>query len=115
MTEADVYSLIGALAGGQVYPDVAPLSDTGSPAISPPWITFTLVSQVYGDTLGALAEETTALQVDVYATTVDEARELRDAVQAELVPLQFTQLTKTGGYESDTGLRRATLEIAVQQ
>lgn len=115
MTEADVYSLIGALADGQVYPDIAPLNESGEPAIAPPWITFTLVSQVYGDTFCDVAEETSALQVDVYAQTVDEARALRDEVAAALVPLQFTQMNKTGGYEPETRLRRATLEVSIQQ
>lgn len=115
MTEADIYSLIGALADGQVYPDVAPLNTSGEPAIAPPWVTFTLISQVYGDTLSCLAEESSTLQVDVYAVDVDEAREVREQVIAALTPLQFTQLSKTGGYEPETGLRRATLEMQILQ
>lgn len=111
MTEADVYSLIGALAGGQVYPYVAPLTQQGQPSISPPWITFTLVDQVYGDTFCGPAEENTALQVDVYSRTVDESRALREQVITALQPLGFTQMSKTGGYEQDTGLHRATLEV----
>ena len=115
MTEADVYSLIGALADGQVYPDVVPLNAAGEPAIAPPWVTFTLVSQVYGDTLSCQAEESSTLQVDVYAADVDEARELREQVIAALTPLQFSQLSKTRGYEPETGLRRATLEMQILQ
>ena len=113
MTEAEIHSLIGDLAGGQVYPDIAPLSDTGEPAIEPPWITFTFVTQHYGDTFCGPAEETSSLQVDVYAQTVDDARQLRDLVIAALQPLDFTQLSKTGGYEPETRLRRASLEIQV--
>lgn len=115
MTEADIFSLIGALADGQVYPDVAPLNETGSPAIVAPWITFTFVSQNYGDTFCGTAEENSALQVDVYASTTDEARAIREEVAAALVPLRYTQMSKTGGYEPDTGLRRATLEVSIQQ
>lgn len=115
MTESDVFSLIGALADGQVYPDVVPLNEQGSPSVAPPWITFTLVDQVYGDTYCGPAEENSALQVDVYSRTVDEARALREQVIAALVPLGFTQMSKTGGYEPDTGLRRATLEVHILQ
>ena len=113
MTEADVYSLIGALAAGQVYPYVAPLTPQGQPSISPPWITFMLVDQVYGDTFCGPAEENSALQIDVYSRTVDESRALREQVIVALKPLGFTQMSKTGGYEQDTGLHRATLEVHI--
>ncbi len=115
MTEDDVFSLIGALADGQVYVYVVPLNEQGKPSVSPPWITFTLVDQVYGDTLCGPSEENSALQVDVYSLTVDESRMLREQVIAALVPLGFTQMNKTGGYEPDTGLRRATLEVHILQ
>jgi hypothetical protein len=115
MTEADVYALIGALADGQVYPGVVPLNSQGEQAVAPPWVIFTLVDQVYGDTLCGPAEEDTALQVDVYASSVDEARALREEAIAVLTPLGFTRMSKTGGYEPDTGLRRATVEVHVLQ
>ncbi|MDU1953386.1 DUF3168 domain-containing protein [Atlantibacter hermannii] len=115
MTEADIFELIGALADGQVYPDVAPLNSAGEPSVAPPWVTFTLVSQVYGDTLCGPAEENTSLQVDVYASTVDEAREIREQVIAALSPVHFTQMIKTSGYEPEGGVRRATLEVQIQQ
>jgi hypothetical protein len=115
MTEVDFYALIGALADGQVYPGVVPLNSQGEPAVAPPWITFTLVDQVYGDTLCGPAEEDTALQVDVYASSVDEARALREQAIAALLPLGFNRMRKTGGYEPDTGLRRATVEVHVLQ
>lgn len=115
MTEADVFSLIGALADGQVYPDVVPLNTQGDPAVTPPWVTFTLVGQVYGDTFSGPAEENTALQVDVYAITTDEARDLREQVIAALMPLHFTQMNKTGGPDTETQLRRATVEVQIQQ
>lgn len=115
MTEADIYSLIGNLCDGQVYPYVAPLNAEGEPAVSPPWIIFTIVSEVFGDTFCGPAEENDALQVDVYATSTDEARTIRKQVQEALSPLQFTQLNRSNGYESDTGLYRATMEIQSQQ
>ena len=38
MTEDDLYPLLAPLAGGQVYPYVAPLDSDGKPSISPPWV-----------------------------------------------------------------------------
>lgn len=115
MTESSVFNLIGSLAAGQVYPYVAPLNAQGTPAISPPWIVFMVVSEVFGDTLCGPAEESGSLQVDVYASSPDESRSLREAVSAALSPLNFTQLNKTNGYESETGLFRATLEVQSMQ
>ena len=40
MTEDDLYLLLKPLAGGQVYPYVAPLGSDGQPSISPPWVIF---------------------------------------------------------------------------
>ncbi|ADU71554.1 DUF3168 domain-containing protein [Pantoea sp. At-9b] len=115
MTESQIYSLIGDLAGGQVYPYVVPLNAQGEPSVSPPWVVFTVVSEVFGDTLCGPAEENSTLQIDVYSRTTDEARSIREQVATALESLQFTQLNKTNGYETDTGLYRATLEIQSQQ
>lgn len=115
MTESSIFDLIGGLAGGQVYPYVAPLNAQGEPAITAPWVVFNVVSEVFGDTLCGPAEENGSLQVDVYASSTDEARSIREEVAIALAPLHFTQLNKTNGYESDTGLFRATLEIQSQQ
>lgn len=115
MTESSIYELIGDLAGGQVYPYVAPLNAQGTPAINPPWVIFTIVSEVFGDTLCGPAEENSAVQVDVYSLSTDDARFIRESVAAALAPLNFTQLNKTNGYESETGLFRATLEVQSMQ
>lgn len=115
MTEADIYTLIGDQAGGQVYPYVVPLNAEGQPAVSAPWIVFNIVSESFGDTLCGPAEETDSVQVDVYASSPDEARAIRQLVQAALAPVKFTQLNRTNGYEPETGLFRAMLEIQIQQ
>ena len=46
MTEDDLYPLLEPLAGGQVYPYVAPLGSDGKPSVSPPWIIFSIVDDV---------------------------------------------------------------------
>lgn len=115
MTESYIYSLIGDLAGRKVYPYVAPLNAKGEPSIQPPWVIFTIVSENYGDTFCGPAEEDGNLQVDVYSLNTDEARHIREQIISALLPLEFTQMRKRNGYESDTGLYRATLEIHCQQ
>lgn len=115
MTEADIYSLIGGLADGQIYPYVVPLNAQGEPAVAPPWVVFSVISEVFSDTLCGPAEENGTLQVDIYAQTIDEARSIREQCRAGLTPLQFTQLNQTSGYEPETGLFRATLEVQSQQ
>ncbi|WP_312838432.1 DUF3168 domain-containing protein [Pantoea piersonii] len=115
MTESQIYPLLSELSGGQVYPYVVPLNPQGEPSVSPPWLVFTVVSEVFSDTLCGPAEENGTLQVDVYASTLDEARAIREQAAAALVPLNFTQLRKTNGYETDTGLYRAALEIQSTQ
>jgi len=115
MTESDIYPLISGIAGGQVYPYVVPLNAEGEPSVKPPWVIFTIVSETYGDTLCGPAEENGTLQVDVYALTTDEARNIREQAVNALSALMFSQMRKRNGYESDTGLYRATLEVQSQQ
>lgn len=49
MTEDDLYPLLEPLAGGQVYPYVAPLGSDGKPSVSPPWIISSIVDDVSAD------------------------------------------------------------------
>ena len=55
MREATLYSLLSQLAGGQVYPYVVPLTE-GKPAVSPPWLVFSVVSDTASDVLDGQAE-----------------------------------------------------------
>lgn len=50
MREGTLYSLLSQLAGGQVYPYVVPLTE-GKPAVSPPWLVFSVVSDTASDVL----------------------------------------------------------------
>lgn len=113
MTEADIYPLLSSLASGQVYPYVVPLNAQGEPAVSPPWVVYSLNSEVSADTLCGPAEMTATLQIDVYSNSIDEARQLREIVRAALVPLAFTQMNDTNSYETDTSLYRAMLEVQI--
>ncbi|HGC1129160.1 TPA: DUF3168 domain-containing protein [Escherichia coli] len=77
MREATLYSLLSQLAGGQVYPYVVPLTE-GKPAVSPPWLVFSVVSDTASDVLDGQAESRIAVQIDVWATVPDDADDIRE-------------------------------------
>ena len=110
MTESDIYPLIAHLAGGQVYPYVAPLNATGTPSVSPPWVIFSLPTDVSSDVLCGPAESRISVQIDVYSKTIDEARAIREQALELLLPLGLAEISKFPFYEPDTKLHRATLE-----
>ena len=64
MRETTLYSLLSQLAGGQVYPYVVPLTE-GKPAVSPPWLVFSVVSDTASDVLDGQAESRITVQIDV--------------------------------------------------
>ena len=107
MTEADIYPLIGTLAGGNVYPYVAPAGT------APPWIVFLLPSNVSEDVFCGQAETASTLQIDAWAHSIDEARAIRAQIRAAIQPLQAVSLSEMNDYESDTSLYRATLEVQI--
>ena len=111
MTETDIYPLISGLAGGNVYPYVVPLDNKGEPAISPPWLVFSFVSQPSADVLCGPAETTSSIQFDVYAKTIAQAREICGEVIAALSPLGPGEQMKTHSYDTETALYRATVEL----
>lgn len=113
MTEDDLFPLLEHLAGGQVYPYVAPLGSDGNPSIAPPWVIFSLVSDAAADVLCGQAESAVSVQVDVYSRTITEARTIRDMALNALQVLKPESIVKTPGYEPDLRYHRATLEFQV--
>lgn len=113
MTEDDIYPFLAPLASGNVYPYVAPLGDDGQPSISPPWVIFSIISDVSADVLCGQAESGISVQVDVYALTISEAREIRDMALNAVKPLNPTNVTKIPGYEPDKRYYRASLEFQI--
>ncbi|MFP1591547.1 DUF3168 domain-containing protein [Escherichia coli] len=112
MREAILYSLLSELAGGQVYPYVVPLTE-GKPAVSPPWLVFSVVSDVSADVLGGQAESRMTVRMNVWADGPDLAREIREQAMSAVRPLAPFAVSQTQGYDSDSGLNRATLEFQV--
>lgn len=113
MTETDIYLPLSGLAGGQVYPYVAPLSPNGDVSISPPWLVFSLPQENSADVFCGTAESMTTIQIDVYSLTVDEARGIRSLAINALAPSGITEIRKHQDYEPDTRLYRYTFEASV--
>ncbi|WJM83215.1 DUF3168 domain-containing protein [Pectobacterium brasiliense] len=111
MTETDIYPLISGLAGGNVYPYIIPLNAEGEPAISPPWVVFSFVSQPSADVLCGPAETTSSVQFDVYAKTIAQAREICSEVIEALSPLSPSNQMLTHGYSAEGSLYRSTAEL----
>lgn len=109
MTEADIYPRLSSLAGGNVFPYVAPQGT------SAPWVIYLLPSSVSEDVFSGPAETACTVQIDVWASSIDEARALRDQVKAAIADLHPVGLNEINGFESDTALYRATLEVQIWQ
>ncbi|MEB7742266.1 DUF3168 domain-containing protein [Escherichia coli] len=112
MREATLYSLLSQLAGGQVYPYVVPLTE-GKPAVSPPWLVFSVVSDVTSDVLGGQAEARFTVQIDVWASGPDEADEIREQALEAVEALAPASVFRMQGYDPVSRLSRATLEFQV--
>lgn len=111
MTETDIYPLISGLAGGNVYPYVVPLDNNGDPAISPPWVVFSFVSQPTEYVLCGPAETASSVQFDVYAKTIAQAREICGAVITAVSQLAPGTQMETQSYDTESALYRATVEL----
>ncbi|ELY2798365.1 DUF3168 domain-containing protein [Cronobacter dublinensis] len=113
MTEDNLYPLLAHLAGGQVYPYVAPLGSDGKPSVSPPWVIYSIITDIAADVLCGQAESAVSVQVDVYSSTITEARNIRDMALNALQALKPENIVKTPSYEPDLRYHRATLEFQV--
>lgn len=113
MTEADIKPYLKPLVGGRVYPYVVKLNAQGKPAVSPPWIVFSLISETDADVLNGQAETVISLQIDVYARSIDLAGAIRADVLEAIKSMRPSSISRTGGYESDTGLYRSTVEVQI--
>ncbi len=71
------------------------------------------LTEVSADVLCGPAEKTASLQVDVYASSIDEARLIREEVRIALEPLGYSDMNDTNGYEPDTALYRAMLDVRI--
>ena len=112
MTEDDLYPLLAPLAGGQVYPYVAPLGSDGKPSISPPWVIFSIITDVAADVL--CGRRVFCFGAGrCHSSTITEARTIRNMALDALQVLRPANVVKTPVYEPDLRYHRATLEFQV--
>ncbi|MCN5971262.1 DUF3168 domain-containing protein, partial [Escherichia coli] len=106
MTEADLYPHLAHLAGGQVYPYVVPLQDD-RPSVSLPWVVFSLISAVSADVMGGQAESSVSVQIDVYAVTVTQARQIRQDAREAIMALAPESVSEMQSYIPENRCHRA--------
>ncbi|KEY58504.1 DUF3168 domain-containing protein [Serratia sp. DD3] len=115
MTEADLNPLLKPLVGGQAYPYVVKLTPEGMPAVKPPWIIYTVPDENRADVFCGTAETAYLAQIDVYASSIDQAKELRAKAEQAIAVLSPVEIHLFSGHEPDTGLFRASFEFKVWQ
>ncbi len=111
MTEADLYPHLAHLAGGQVYPYVVPLLD-GRPSVALPWVVFSLISSVSADVMGGQAESSVSVQIDVYAGTVTQARQIRQDAREAIMLLAPGSVSEMQDYIPENRCYRATTGVS---
>ena len=112
MAEADLYPHLAHLASGQVYPYVVPLLD-GRPSVALPWVVFSLISSVSADVMGGQAESSVSVQIDVYARTITEARQIRQAAREAVLVLAPESVSEMQDYIPENRCHRATMEFQI--
>ena len=115
MTEADLNPLLKPLVGGKAYPYVVKLTPDGQPIAKPPWIVYSVPNNNRADVFSGPAETMFMAQIDVYATSIDEALTLRANAEQAISILSPTDIQSFSGHESETGLYRASFEFKVWQ
>ncbi len=96
----------------QVYPYVVPLLD-GRPSVALPWVVFSLISSVSADVMGGQAESSVSVQIDVYAGTVTQARQIRQDAREAIMLLAPGSVSEMQDYIPENRCYRATLEFQV--
>lgn len=115
MTESDLKPLLKPLVDGRAYPYVVKLTPEGKPAVKPPWIVYTVSDENRADVFCGTAETAFMVQIDVYASSIDEAKLIRDQAEDAVKALAPAEIHAFSGYELDAALFRASFEFRVWQ
>ncbi len=110
MIQQDVYAALSAVAGGRVYPNVAPNN------VAKPYVVYARVSSSPENTLGDGSPiDNTRLQVDCYDNTYALAVALAEAVKSALRASSITHLLlqEQDQFESDALLHRVILDFSL--
>ncbi len=93
-----------------MYPYVVPLLD-GRPSVALPWVVFSLISSVSADVMGGQAESSVSVQIDVYAGTVTQARQIRQDAREAIMLLAPGSVSEMQDYIPENRCYRATLSF----
>lgn len=107
MIEELIATALENILPGKVFPQVAP------PDTKAPYLTYQLISARTADTLECTAETYNNIQIDCYAEELLTAKQIIQSARGQLAPLHPGELTEFTGYEYETRLRRATLELTI--
>jgi hypothetical protein len=101
---------LAAVAGGRVYPAIAP------DGVTKPYLTYFRVSTVPANTLSSGRPlENTVFQIDCYDKTAAGVNSVKEAVKAALDAwaVKWTLQSEQDLYENDVKLHRITLDCSV--
>ncbi|MCE9664522.1 DUF3168 domain-containing protein [Halomonas sp. M5N1S17] len=107
MIEAQLFAALSALAGGRVFLLVA---QHGTEA---PYLVFSVPTNQGDDALAGLGAKRAAVQLDAYADSLLAAKGLLADALGAVDHMDPGDLMELQDYEPDTGLYRATAEVAI--
>ncbi len=73
-----------------------------------PWVVFSLISSVSADVMGGQAESSVSVQIDVYAGTVTQARQIRQDAREAIMLLAPGSVSEMQDYIPENRCYRAT-------
>jgi hypothetical protein len=110
MIQQDIYAALSAVAGGRVFPNVAPHN------VQKPYLVYQRVAGVPENTLADSAPiHNTRIQIDCYDTSYSKALTLADAVKAALLAssINHVLLLEQDQFEFDALLHRVILDFSI--
>ncbi len=72
-----------------------------------PWVVFSLISSVSADVMGGQAESSVSVQIDVYAGTVTQARQIRQDAREAIMLLAPGSVSEMQDYIPENRCYRA--------
>ncbi|WP_038913629.1 hypothetical protein [Dickeya zeae] len=115
MIEDDIYPLLGKLANGRVYAYVIPFCHYHSTHLKHPFILFSLNQEDNYDAAQKPTSQLISISVDCYASTVAEARALREQAKIALTILKPNKSIEYNDFDVEYEKFRMTLEITLSR
>ena len=110
MIQQDLFAALAGVAGGRVFPNVAPNN------VQKPYLVYARVSSAPANTLADGAPvENTRLQVDCFDTTYAAALALAEAVKTAIKssPIIYVLLLEQDQFEPEALLHRVILDFSI--